>query len=290
MKIALYSKNVSREDVDFLSYVVKFLENKHHEILIHRHFGDYFPSLPTFCDHPSLKEQAVDFLFSLGGDGTLLDTASIVRDLEIPIVGINTGRIGFLTNINKKDFEEACAMLQQGLFVIEERALLHLECEKLSNGSCFALNDITVHSSNNSYLSTIKVWIDSQKVNTYWGDGLIIATPTGSTAYSLSCGGPIILPSTNVNVITPIASHSLSVRPIVVSADKEITLTIEGRNEYFVLTYDSHRVELPNATTIKISKETFAIKTVRLDSTDFFSVIREKLMWGLDKRNEIEER
>ena len=286
MKIALYSKNVSREDADFLSYVVKFLENKQHEILIHRHFGDYFPSLPVFYDHSSLKEHTVDFLFSLGGDGTLLDAASIVGNSDIPIVGINTGRIGFLTNINQKDFEEAFAMLQQSLFTIEERALLRLECEALPAGSCFALNDITVHSSNSSYLSAIKVWIDGQKVNTYWGDGLIIATPTGSTAYSLSCGGPIILPSTHVNVITPIASHSLSVRPIVVSADKEIILTIEGRNDSFTLTYDSHRVELPNASTITISKETFTIKTVRLDSTDFFSVIREKLMWGLDKRNE----
>ena len=290
MSIAIYSKNSHDEDVEFLSSIIHFLEERNYELLIFHHFKDQFPSLPCFANYDDLKkETSVDFLFSFGGDGTFLNAASIIGDLNIPIVGINTGRIGFLTNINKSDFERAFCMLQEDNYQIEERTLLHIESSDVSSWPCqFALNDITLHSSGESYLNTINVWIDGQKVNTYWADGLIVATPTGSTAYSLSCGGPIILPSTDVNVITPIASHSLSVRPIVVPANQEISITIEGRSDYFILTIDSHRMELPNPSSLSITKEKFTIKTVRFDSMDFFSVIREKLMWGLDRRNNTE--
>lgn len=288
MKIAIYSRNYCRGDEDFVQHVVDFLSASQHEIWIEKSFSEKFPDLNSFYNYTDLAGKPdIDFLLSLGGDGTLLEAASIIKDLNIPIVGINTGRIGFLTGINKNDFESAFHMLQEGSYEVEERALLHVETDSgMQLPSHFALNDVTLHSSNIPYINTINVWIDDQKVNTYWADGLIIATPTGSTAYSLSCGGPILLPSTRANVITPIASHSLSVRPIVIPDHQTITITIEGRSKSLILTLDSHRVELPNPATITISKEVFSTKTVRFKSIDFFSVIREKLMWGLDKRNE----
>lgn len=288
MKIAVFSKNSGKTDENFVLYVVNFLKEYRHEVLIHDQFAYLFPGLLTFADYNDLKENiSVDFLFSLGGDGTFLDAAGIIADLNIPLVGINTGRIGFLTGINKNDFACAFDMLRLGHFDIEERALLKLEVRDfVPDNRRFALNDITIHSSGGSYLNTINVWIDGQKVNTYWADGLIVSTPTGSTAYSLSCGGPIIMPSASVNVITPIASHSLSVRPIVVPDEGIIEIDIEGRSKNFILSYDSHRMEIPNPASLIIRKEDFVIKTVRFNSMDFFSVIREKLMWGLDRRNE----
>ena len=287
MKIAIYSRNHSEEDFGFIREVVECLTNKGVELLIPDNFKDKFKNVPSFASYHDLKrESPVDFLFSLGGDGTFLDTANLVGDLNIPIVGINTGRIGFLTGINKNDFEKSFEMLENKKYVLEERSLLHLECQDhVQLATHFALNDITLHSSDLSYVNTIKVWVNNEFVNTYWADGLIVATPTGSTAYSLSCGGPIIMPTVNANVIIPIASHSLSVRPIIVSADEEITVTFESRSDNFSLTLDSIRVIVKNPARLTISKEKFTIKTVRFLSADFFTVIREKLMWGLDKRN-----
>ena len=287
MKIAIYSRNHGVDDFGFISKVIEYLANKGVELLISDNFKDNFEHIPSFASYQELKRHSsVDFLFSLGGDGTFLKSANLVGDLTIPIVGINTGRIGFLTGINKNDFEKSFRMLENKEYVLEERALLHLECRDHVNLiSNYALNDITLHSSDLSYVNTIKVWINNKIVNTYWADGLIVATPTGSTAYSLSCGGPIIMPTVNANVIIPIASHSLSVRPIIVPEDDEITVTFESRSKNFSLTLDSIRAVVTNPAKLTISKEKFTIKTVRFNSADFFSVIREKLMWGLDKRN-----
>lgn len=287
MKIAIYSRNHNNDDVSFIRNVIDYLTAKGYELLISANFKDHFDNIPFFATYQDLKNQPQpDFLFSLGGDGTFLDCANLVGDLSIPIVGINTGRIGFLTGINKNAFEQSFTMLENKEYILEERALLHLESDDhIELLSKYALNDITLHSSDLSYVNTIKVWINDEFVNTYWADGLIIATPTGSTAYSLSCGGPIIMPMVNANVIIPIASHSLSVRPIIVPADDIITVTFESRNENFSLTLDSIRAIVKNPVRLTISKEKFTIKTVRFHSADFFSVIREKLMWGLDKRN-----
>lgn len=288
MKVAIYSRNSGSEDSAFVRHMVDYMRNLHNEIWIGQNLADQFPELPYFSNSRDLHRiPDLDFLFSLGGDGTLLESAGIVADCNIPVVGINTGRIGFLTGINKNDFEQAYQMLEKGQYDLEERSLLHVETDHSNSLSYnFALNDITVHSYGDISLSTITVWVNGKKVNTYWADGLIIATPTGSTAYSLSCGGPIIMPYSDVNVITPIASHSLSVRPIVVPADHEIKMCIEGRSEQFLLMMDYQRTALPNPATITITREKFTIKTVRFHHVDFFTVIREKLMWGLDKRNE----
>lgn len=291
MKIAVYCRDLDADDAQFADSVINTLLQDQHEVLVTERLKEDFYNTERFDNHHDLKNSGViDFLFSLGGDGTFLEAASLVGDLKIPIVGINTGRIGFLTGINKKDFQKAYQALQENRFSIEERSLLHVACNDVDVlPSSFALNDITLHSLGESFLSNFNVKIDGEMLNSYWSDGLIISTPTGSTAYSLSCGGPILLPATKANVITPIASHSLSVRPIVVPSQHEITVTVGGRGEHAILTMDFHRVELPIPATVRITKEEFNIHSVRFESIDFFTVIREKLYWGADKRNEENE-
>lgn len=276
MKIALYSKFPTAEGKAFIAEVIRFLKEEGattHEVL----------GTPT--DRQELSAFRPDFLFSIGGDGTFIDAANIVGSSNIPILGINTGRIGFLTNINRQNFKEAYKYLKTNDYQLEKRILLHVESDDEKEFPAhFALNDISVHPSGES-INAIQVWADGEKVNTYWGDGVIVTTPTGSTAYSLSCGGPILVPTAEVIVITPIASHSLTVRPIVLPANCKIKLKVESRSHEFVLAMDSHRITISDSTTLTITKECFTIQTIRLPNADFYSVIREKLLWGLDKRN-----
>ncbi|MDR3047062.1 MAG: NAD(+)/NADH kinase [Bacteroidales bacterium] len=288
MKVAIYSREPRKEEVAFLSTLSLLLTQKGHQVSFFHSLKTILPNENTFFDKNQFHTaEKPDFIFSVGGDGTLLESAHIVEDSQIPIVGINTGRIGFLTGVNKNDFEKAITLLETGKFEIENRSLLHIETDSEHHLPChFALNDITLHSTEGSYLSSIKVWLDGLKINTYWADGLIIATPSGSTAYSLSCGGPIVSPCSQVNVITPIASHSLSVRPVVVPSDATLKISFDGRQKNFIVTIDHFQTELLNAAKLTITKENFNINTVRFEDMDFFKVIREKLLWGVDKRNE----
>ena len=288
MRFAIYSRKCDGEDALFIQEVLAALSEKGCELLLHKHCTQFElkPEFPVFDTHQELAEQQVDFLISFGGDGTYIDAANLVGDLNIPLVGINTGRVGFLTTINRKNYAECLNMILAGQYVIEQRFLLHLDCSSpLNLDSYFALNDITVRTSDENSINAIKVWVGGKPVNTYWGDGLIIATPTGSTAYSMSCGGPIIVPDANVNVLTPIASHTLAVRPMVISADEEISIVVESRNNTFSLALDSHRVVVENPVELRITKEKFHIQTVLFEDTDFYRIIRDKLLWGVDKRN-----
>lgn len=291
MNIALYTRQPDANGVQFFASVIRFLSQKNDRICVYR---PIIPHLPEECrnaiegefeNQEELIGAKADFLFSIGGDGTFIDAANIVGSSNIPILGINTGRIGFLTNINRQNFEEAYKYLKTADYQLEKRILLHVESddEKVFPAH-FALNDISVHPSGES-INAIQVWADGEKVNTYWGDGVIVTTPTGSTAYSLSCGGPILVPTAEVIVITPIASHSLTVRPIVLPANCKIKLKVESRSREFVLAMDSHRITISDSTTLTITQERFTIQTIRLPNADFYSVIREKLLWGLDKRN-----
>lgn len=294
MKIAIYSKQQFNGGYLFIHDIIAHLIEKGVDIIMFESFLlEYKKEYPdtifnTFNSKEDLiSQQPIDYLFSLGGDGTFLDAANLIGESEIPILGINTGRIGFLTGINKTNFIESFALLEKKQFEIEERKLLSLSSDKPlpQKAVTYALNDITIHSPIESSIIAIHVWVDGEKVNTYWADGLIIATPTGSTAYSLSCGGPIIVPSANVILLTPIASHSLAVRPIVISADSTLKVVVESRNEQFSLSCDSQQITIQNPIELTIRKGNFAIKTVRFPSAKFFSVIREKLMWGIDIRN-----
>lgn len=309
MKLAVYSRHGDENDTLFIREVLAALQDLGCELFLHEHCRDAAMGATAFrsCEKQSVVEhredpaiisgyfsnhdelsclQPIDFVLSFGGDGTYIDAANLVGNLNIPIVGINTGRVGFLTAMNRNNYQSCFKKLLEGQYVIERRSLLHLESSRpLQLETNFALNDITVRTSDENSINAIKLWVGGKSVNTYWGDGLIIATPTGSTAYSLSCGGPIIVPDANVNVLTPIASHTLAVRPMVISADEEIRIVVESRNNSFSLALDSHRVVVENPVELRITKEKFYIKTVLFEDTDFYRIIREKLLWGMDKRN-----
>ncbi len=292
MKVAIYSRITSPEPDPFFEKVLMILENIGADIFIHKPLNDFIvPSLlnntvyKTFHDHTDLKGN-VDFLFSIGGDGTLLDTLDFVRDTGIPIVGINTGRLGFLAGVHKDNIMAAIESLDKGHYSLDKRALLRLETSiDLFGKVNYGLNELTIHKAETSSMMSIHTYLNGEYLNTYWADGLIIATPTGSTGYSLSCGGPIMMPQSENFVITPIAPHNLNVRPIVVSDKSVITLELEGRSQYFMASLDSRSVTIPSTVQLAVRKETFCINLIRINNDNFLKTIREKLSWGKDSRN-----
>ena len=285
MRFALYCRQ--RGEEEFTRTVVNYLKQEGCDVIVHGNCSFVDGYLECYNTHQDLERQGpIDFMVSIGGDGSFIDAANLVGDLDIPLVGINTGRIGFLSGIKKENFKECLQMLGQGRFTLEERSLLHIESsEELALSHSFVINDITVRATDADAINAITVSAAGRKVNTYWADGLIIATPTGSTAYSMSCGGPILHPRSDVQVLTPIASHSLSVRPIVIPADIELTVEVSSRTGNYSLALDTERLVVPEHVRLYIRKERFYIKTVLFENTDFYDIIREKLLWGLDKRN-----
>ncbi|MCR4680927.1 MAG: NAD(+)/NADH kinase [Bacteroidales bacterium] len=285
MKIALYCRQ--RGEEEFIHTVIQYLKQQDYDITVHGNYPLEDSCLEHFYTHDDLLGQMpVNFMVSIGGDGSFIDAANLVGDLNIPLVGINTGRIGFLSGIRKENFQECFQMLRQERFTLEERSLLHVESsEPLALSHNFVVNDVTIRATDADAINAITVWAGEQKINTYWGDGLIIATPTGSTAYSMSCGGPILHPRSEVQVLTPIASHSLNVRPLVIPAELSLDIEVNSRTGRYSLALDTERVVVPDSVHLQISKEKFHLKTVLFEKTHFFDVIREKLLWGLDKRN-----
>jgi len=216
----------------------------------------------------------------------MLKTITLVGASEIPIIGINTGRLGFLSGISIDEIESAMDKIFTGNFELDKRSLVRLE--SLNNPyqkSNFALNEITVHKNDNTTMMTIHTWVNGEFLNAYWADGLIISTPTGSTAYSLSCGGPLVMPDSANFIITPISPHNLNVRPIIISDKDVVTLKVEGRNKDFLVTLDSRQEIFDTNEELTIMREKFEINLVRLQGNDFMSTLRQKLMWGMDKRN-----
>lgn len=287
MKIALYSRKRGEEEQQFVNTVIEYLETQKFELLIHGYCLPEGSDHESFFNHEDLvKESKIDFMVSIGGDGSFIDAANLVGDLNIPLVGINTGRIGFLSGIKKDNFKDCFQMLREHQYTLESRSLLKVtSSEPIDLDSTSAINDVTIKSTDTDNISAITVWADGQKINTYWADGLIVATPTGSTAYSMSCGGPILHPRAQVVVLTPIAPHSLNVRPLVIPADCTLTVEVDDRNGKYSLCLDSQRIIVENRIKLNIRKEDFFIQTVLFNNSHFYNVIREKLLWGLDKRN-----
>lgn len=243
--------------------------------------GDYF----LFKDNDTLSAN-INFLFSIGGDGTLLDTLTFIKDKSIPILGINTGRLGFLASIAKEEIDFAVDSVLNGNYELDKRSLLLLETATDLFGTVnYALNDITIHKNESSAMMTIHAYINGEFLNSYWADGLIISTSTGSTAYSLSCGGPIVIPGTNIIIITPVAPHNLNVRPIIISDQNKLTFKVESRNDHFLATLDSRSEIVSTSLELHIRKAEFDINLVKLPEHNFLSTLRNKLMWGIDKRN-----
>ena len=292
MTIAIYGRNFNDSVLPFVQQVFNALSLYKIEIIVFSKFNNFIKekiTLPTdtkvFAGHDDLVDRA-DVLLSLGGDGTLLDTLSLVKDSQIPVIGINFGRLGFLASINKNEIDTAISALVNGEYTLDKRGILNLESRNgLFLNENFALNDITIHRRDNSAMMIIHAYMNGEFVNSYWADGLIIATPTGSTAYSLSCGGPIILPNAQNFVITPIAPHNLNVRPIIVPDDVELTFEIEARSTKFLLSCDSRTETVDRSVKITINKAQFNVNLVRLNNESYLTTLRNKLLWGIDTRN-----
>ncbi|NVJ85481.1 MAG: NAD kinase [Algoriphagus sp.] len=291
MKIALHGLTLKHEFLKDVRALFKSLENHGFEIFVTQQFdrnlrmhgktGLKFQVL----ENPKEME-AMDFLISIGGDGTLLDSVCQVGSFETPILGLNTGRLGFLATVSTDKIEEAVEHLATENFQIENRSLVSLKTKRrLFEGLNFGLNEFTIHKRDTSSMITVHTYIDGRYLNSYWADGLIVATPTGSTGYSLSCGGPLISPTAKNFVITPVSPHNLNVRPIIVSDDSEISFEIEGRAERFLISLDSRSTSVSSEMKFKIKKEKFFAKLVKLPNYDFFDTLRHKLNWGFDMRN-----
>ncbi|MEO8149252.1 MAG: NAD kinase [Bacteroidia bacterium] len=292
MRAAIYGRQ-QREDI--IPYVEKlFNELKKHgyDICVHDPFLNFIRQktqksykYDTFTSHSDIRH-GVELMFSVGGDGTMLDTITLIQDSAIPVAGINTGRLGFLSGIAKDQLAEAVQELVKGNYSLDKRTMLRLESNaNLFGGVNYALNELTVHKKDSASMMTINTFLNGEYLNSYWADGLIVATPTGSTGYSLSCGGPIIMPQCENFVITPIAPHNLNVRPIVVSDKNVISLEVEGRNRYFLASLDSRSVTIDSSVQLAVRIEDFKINLVRLHNENFLTTLRDKLMWGVDSRN-----
>ena len=291
--ILLYGQTVKLTDTGIIKALLQKLEDSPLDYYI---FDRYKLSLneasieykdrSAINTKDDLETNAIDLIITLGGDGTILKATNLVQDLDIPIMGINMGRLGFLANIEKSKILSAVDTIIAGDFFTEERSMLSLQSNlPLFEDMPFALNDFTVHKRDTSSMITITVMVDDKYLNSYWADGLIFSTPTGSTGYSLSCGGPIISPDSGNIVITPIAPHNLNVRPIVISNDAEISVTVEGRSENFLCTMYSRNETITAEHKITLTKCPFSTKLAHLNGTDFMQTIREKMLLGLDKRN-----
>lgn len=241
-------------------------------------------SLKTFQPTDDLSN--FDFLFSLGGDGTMLDSVTYAKESEIPIVGINLGRLGFLSTISRTDIKEVLDRLKGQEFIIESRSLIHLDSDQsLFEPFNFGLNEMTISKKESSSMIVVHTYVDGSYLNSYWADGLIVATPTGSTGYSMSCGGPLVHPSEKNFIITPVSPHNLNVRPMIVSDQSKITFEIEGRSREFLVSLDSRSFPINDTAEISVRREQFEAKLLRFADNNYFDTLRNKLNWGLDARN-----
>ena len=292
MRIALFGTPCSEQFTKYIQHLVSRLEEENVSILIYEEYFSFlqkkihFKIAPrVFDSYENLKDKA-DFLFSIGGDGTLLGSVTLVRDSNIPILGINTGRLGFISSIATDQIESAITDVLNNQFDIKRRALLRLETENNLFGEVnFALNEVAIVKKDSSSMIRIDAFLNDEFLNSYWADGLVIATPTGSTGYSLSCGGPIIIPGTENVIITPIAPHNLNVRPIVLSDESIIKLKVADKDQLALVSLDSRFRAFDSSISLIIKKSNFKINLVEPQSHSFISTIRSKLMWGIDKRN-----
>jgi NAD+ kinase len=293
MNIAIYGKKTTSKDdlQDFeklISSIQKhgwnpILENNLKNIIQTKIKGiDHLETFSTYLDFKA----GIDLVISVGGDGTFIKTVGFIRDSGVPILGINTGRLGFLANIRRDEIEETMELIHQKKYVFEKRSLLRVETkEQIFGEDNFALNEVTVHKKDTASMITVHATLGTEYLNSYWADGLIVATPTGSTAYSLSCGGPIITPGCHVHILTPIAAHNLNVRPMVVPDDLEIKLTLEGREKSYLVSLDSKTKNIAAGEEIIIRKAAFMINVIKFADNSFLSTIRQKMLWGIDQRN-----
>ena len=291
MRIAIYSRGIENNHNEDFILLLNALEKHGVEPVFYQDFFNQFYSTvqvkkySTFNSSADLDE-TIECIISLGGDGTLLDTVTLVKDTGTPVIGINYGRLGFLANIGKDEIEAAVAAIVNSTYVIDNRTLMHLSANVSLFGDVpYALNEFSIHKKDTSPMIKIHTYLNGEFLNTYWADGLIVATPTGSTGYSLSCNGPVVFPDSGCFVITPVSPHNLNIRPIVVPDNTIVSFEIEGRTDGFICTLDSRREIVSKEIQLAVKKETFGLNLIRLGENNFLQTLRNKLSWGLDVRN-----
>jgi NAD+ kinase len=292
VKVALFSIGFDDSKRRDLLLVLDILRRQRVELVMFEPMKTFLSKwenlreMKTWSSYADLKKCAPDYVFSLGGDGTILKLITYVRGLNIPVVGINMGRLGFLANVEKNAVEYCFDRIKNGKFYTEERSLVRLDTENgLFGQNNIALNEFAVLKSDSSSMVTIHAYLNGEYLNSYWCDGLILSTPTGSTAYSLSCGGPIIYPSSANFVLTPVSPHNLNVRPMILPDNVELSFRVEGRGSNFLCTMDSRKETITEETELIVCKASFCVKLVRFEKEEFIDTIRKKLGWGQDFRN-----
>jgi len=293
MKIAVFGTSVSNDFIPVLQEFFQFLKSNDIEVQLFKSFYSFLvdnlkttPYYTSFFHSYADFDEKNDFIFSIGGDGTFLHSVVNIRNFDIPVVGVNSGRLGFLADISSTQIRDSLTNILNKRFSVIERSMLQVDFKGCKNIDFnFALNEMTVLKTDTSSMINISAFVNNELLNNYWADGLIIATPTGSTAYSLSVGGPILTPDSENFVITPLAPHNLTIRPIVVPDNSEIKLKVEGRGTHFLTSLDFRSEAVEHSTIISVKKANFKLKTLHLFEQPFFNTLRNKLMWGIDKRN-----
>lgn len=292
MRVAIYGRKVSKYSAEYFTEMLKHLEDFGWEAVLEEDLKALLVSkigisekYQTFKSHLDFKS-GIDLTISMGGDGTFLKTVSYIQDSGVPIMGINMGRLGFLANISKEQINHTLTQVKEKQFEFQKRSLLRVFTEEdIFGKDNFALNELTLHKKDTASMITVHASLDNKYLNAYWADGLIVATPTGSTAYSLSCGGPIITPGCQVHILTPIAPHNLNVRPVVVPDHLPITLSVEGRDRTYLLSLDGNSKSIKQGEEVVVKKAEFMINVIKFEDNNFLDTIRNKMLWGIDTRN-----
>ena len=292
MNVAIYGRKITRQNSFVFAQIISILKEFGWVPVLEEELKEQLikkigcgSDCATFSSYRDLQS-GIDLVFSIGGDGTFIKTVSYIRNSGVPIVGINTGRLGFLANIHPEHIEETLEMVKQKRYQFQERSLLSVTTEDaLFGDDNIALNELTLHKKDTSSMITVHAFLDGNYLNSYWADGLIVGTPTGSTAYNLSCGGPIVTPGCQVHMLTPIAPHNLNVRPMVVPDHMPIKLQVEGRERRYLISLDSTTKSIPQGSEVIVSKADFMINVMKFEDSNFLDTIRNKMSWGMDKRN-----
>ncbi len=292
MKIAIHGRSLNEETIPYIQQLIEQLEDKNTELVVHAGFIQMLRKRGILVrdtavyNTPEELPSDTNFMISIGGDGTLLSSVTFVGGKSIPILGINTGRLGFLATIQREDARKAVDALYTGNLKIEERTLIKVVSDdNVFNGINFGLNEFTILKRDSSSMIVVHSYLNGEYLNSYWADGLIVATPTGSTGYSLSCGGPLVMPQNQNFILTPVSPHNLNVRPMIVPDSSELSFQIESRSKKILISLDSRSKSVPSTIKLKVKKEDFTVKLIELKSYKYLETLRTKLNWGLDLRN-----
>lgn len=292
MNIALYGRKITKQNALYFTEILKVLDTLGWNAILEINLKDQLvkklgvsEKYRTYENYSDFKS-GIDLAISIGGDGTFIQTVKFIRNSRVPIIGVNLGRLGFLANVNPQNFEFTMQMVKDKRYEFQKRSLLQVETQNdLFGDDNIALNEVTLHKKDTSSMITVHASLNDNYLNSYWADGLIVATPTGSTAYSLSCGGPIVTPGCRVHILNPIAPHNLNVRPMVVPDNFPIKLSVEGRERKYLLSLDSNSKNIAQGEEVIIRKADFLINVVKFEDNNFLDTIRNKMSWGVDKRN-----